>query len=89
VSDCRLTSNEQYEELDISKNFGKPYKNTNFDKEEILANYKSFMNIDIGGMYERCVFSAVLAHGHAVQFSGVHEHSAPCLSMYVVYCMFF
>jgi hypothetical protein len=32
VSDCCLTPNEQYEELDISKNSGKPYKNTNFDK---------------------------------------------------------
>jgi hypothetical protein len=27
-----LTPNEQYEELDISKNFDKPYTNTNFDK---------------------------------------------------------
>jgi hypothetical protein len=26
--------NEQYEELDISKNSGKPYKNTNFDITE-------------------------------------------------------
>ena len=39
-----LTPNEQYEELVISKNSGKPYKNTNFDKENILANYKSFMS---------------------------------------------
>jgi hypothetical protein len=37
-------SNEQYEELDISKNSGKHYKNTNFDKEDILANHKSFMS---------------------------------------------
>jgi hypothetical protein len=29
VSDCCLTPNDQYEELDISKNSGKPYKNTN------------------------------------------------------------
>jgi hypothetical protein len=36
--------NEQYEELDISKNSGKPNKNTNFDKEDILANHKSFMS---------------------------------------------
>ena len=35
--------NEQYEELDISKNSGKAYKNTNFDKEHILANHKSFI----------------------------------------------
>jgi hypothetical protein len=35
VSNCCLTPNEQYEELDISKNSGKPYKNTNFDKEDI------------------------------------------------------
>ena len=33
MSDCCLTSNDQYEELDISKNSGKPYTNTNFDKE--------------------------------------------------------
>jgi hypothetical protein len=44
VSDCCLTPNEQYEELDISKNFGRPYKNTNFDKEDILANHKSVMS---------------------------------------------
>jgi hypothetical protein len=37
-------SNEQYEELDISKNSGKPYKNTNFDNEDIKANHKSFMS---------------------------------------------
>jgi hypothetical protein len=30
VSDCCLTPNEQYKELAISKNSGKPYKNTNF-----------------------------------------------------------
>jgi hypothetical protein len=35
MSDCCLTPNEQYEELDISKNSGKPYRNTNFDKEDI------------------------------------------------------
>jgi hypothetical protein len=28
--------NEQYEELDISKNFGKPYKNTNFGKSHVI-----------------------------------------------------
>ena len=41
--------NEQYGELDISKNSGKPYKNTNFDKD-ILAKHKSFkssLNIPI------------------------------------------
>jgi hypothetical protein len=37
VSDCCLTPNDQYEELDISKNSGKPYKNTNFDKEDIFG----------------------------------------------------
>jgi hypothetical protein len=36
--------NEQCEELDISTNSGKPYKNPNFDKEDILANHKSFMS---------------------------------------------
>jgi hypothetical protein len=36
VSDCCLTPNEQSEELDISKNSGKPYKYNNFDKEDIL-----------------------------------------------------
>ena len=44
VSDCFLTANKQYEELDISKNSGKSYKNTNLDKEDILANHKSFMS---------------------------------------------
>jgi hypothetical protein len=54
VIDCCLTPNEQYEELDISKNFGKPYKYTNFDKEDILANHKSVMsslNIPINEEY--------------------------------------
>jgi hypothetical protein len=37
VSDCCLTPNDQYENLDISKNSGKPYKNTNFDKEDPLT----------------------------------------------------
>ena len=44
MSDCCLTPNEQYEELGFSKNSGKPYKNTNFDKEDILANHKSCMS---------------------------------------------
>jgi hypothetical protein len=48
VSDCSLTPNEQYEELDISKNSGKHYKNTNFDKEDILANHKSINCIVFG-----------------------------------------
>ena len=43
MSDCCLTPSEQNEELDISKNSGKPYKNTNIDKEDILANHKSFI----------------------------------------------
>jgi hypothetical protein len=47
VSDCCFTPNDQYEEFDISKNAGKPYKNTNFDKEDILANHKSSLNIPI------------------------------------------
>jgi hypothetical protein len=45
VSDCCLRPNDQYEELDISKNSDKPYKNTNFDKEDILTNHKSFMSL--------------------------------------------
>jgi hypothetical protein len=60
VSDCCLTSNEQYEDLDISKNSGKPYKNTNFDKEDLLANHKSFMsslNIPIND--ENCELSTL------------------------------
>ena len=60
MSDCCLTPNEQYEELDISKNSGKPYKNTNFDKEDILANHKSFMsslNIPIND--ENCELSTL------------------------------
>ena len=44
MSDC-LTPNEQYEELRFSKNSGKLYKNTSFDKEDILANHKSFMSL--------------------------------------------
>jgi hypothetical protein len=40
VGACCLTPNEQYEELGISMNSGKPYKNTNFDKEDILAYHK-------------------------------------------------
>jgi hypothetical protein len=44
VRGCCLTPNEQYEELVIPKNSGKPYKKTNFDKEDILANHKSFMS---------------------------------------------
>jgi hypothetical protein len=69
VSDCSLTPNEQYEELDISKNSGKPYKNTNFDKEDILANHKSFMsylnipineeNCDLSSLY--CTFKQSVA----------------------------
>jgi hypothetical protein len=54
VSNCCLTPNEQYEELGISGNSGKSYKNTNFDKEDILANHKSFMsslNIPINEKY--------------------------------------
>ena len=54
MSNCCLTPNEQYEELGISKNSGKPYTNTNFDNEDILANLKSFMsslNIPINEEY--------------------------------------
>jgi hypothetical protein len=37
VSDCCLTPNEQYEELDISKNSGKPYKQRrHFDKSQVI-----------------------------------------------------
>jgi hypothetical protein len=35
VIDCCLAPNEQYEELGVSKNSGKPDKNTNFDKETV------------------------------------------------------
>jgi hypothetical protein len=59
VSDC-LTPSEQYEELRFSKNSDKPYKNTNFDKEDILANHKSFMallNIPINE--ESCKLSTI------------------------------
>jgi hypothetical protein len=45
VRGCCLTSNEQYEELVISKNSGKPYKSTNFDKED--KSFMSSMNIPI------------------------------------------
>ena len=44
MSVCCLTQNEQYEERYISKNSGKPYKNTNLDKEDILVNQKSVMS---------------------------------------------
>ena len=60
MSDCCLTPNEQYEELDISKNSGKPYKNTNFDKEDILANHKSFMSsLNIPINEENCELSTL------------------------------
>jgi hypothetical protein len=60
VSDCCLTPNEQYEEPDISKNSRKPYKNTNFDKEDILANHKSFMSsLNIPIKEENCQLSAL------------------------------
>jgi hypothetical protein len=60
VSDCFLTPNEQYEELDISKNSGKPCKNTNFDKEVILANQKSFMSsLNIPINEENCELSTL------------------------------
>jgi hypothetical protein len=60
VSDCCLTPNEQYEEPDISKNSRKPYKNTNFDKEDILANHKSFMSsLNIPIKEENCELSAL------------------------------
>ena len=60
MSDCCLTPNEQYEELDISKNSGKPYKNTNFDKEDIMANHKSFMSsLNIPINEENCELSTL------------------------------
>jgi hypothetical protein len=55
--------NKQYEELDISKNSGKPSKNTKFDKEDILANHESFMsslNIPIND--ENCELSTLFNH---------------------------
>ena len=49
-----------YEELDISKNSGKSYKNTNFDKEDILANHKSFMSsLNIPIYEENCKLSTL------------------------------
>jgi hypothetical protein len=58
VSDCCLTPSDQYENLDISKNSGKPYKNTNFDQEDILANHKSFMSsLNIPINEENCELS--------------------------------
>ena len=58
MSDCCLTPNEQYEELDFSKNSSKPYKNTNLDKEDILANHKSLMSsLNIPINEENCELS--------------------------------
>ena len=60
MSDSCLTPSEQYEELDISKNSGKPYKNTNLDKEDILANHKSFMSsLNIPINEENCELSTI------------------------------
>ena len=60
MSDCCLTPNDQYEELDISKNSGRPYKNTYFDKEDILANHKSFMSsLNIPINEEKCELSTL------------------------------
>jgi hypothetical protein len=48
------------EQVDISKNFGKSYKNTNFDKEDILANHKSFMSsLNIPINEENCELSTL------------------------------
>ena len=45
---------------EISKNSGKPYKNTNFDKEDILANHKSFMSsLNIPINEENCELSTL------------------------------
>jgi hypothetical protein len=65
VSDCCLTPNEQYEELDISKNFGRPYTNTNFDKEYILANHKSYFKVSI-------LFILLSWVGGAMFFEAIH-----------------
>ena len=60
MSDCCLTPNEQSEELDISKNSGKPYKYNNFDKEDILANHNSFMSsLNIPINEENCKLSTL------------------------------
>ena len=60
MSDCCLTPSEQYEEIDISKNSGKPYKNTNIDKENILANHTSFMSsLNIPINEESCELSTL------------------------------
>jgi hypothetical protein len=53
-----------HEELDISKNSGKPYKDTNFDKEDILANHKSFMSsLNIPIDEENCELSTLISCG--------------------------
>ena len=60
MSDCCLTPNEQNEELGISKNSGKTYKNTNFDKKDSLANHKSFMSsLNIPINEENCELSTL------------------------------
>ena len=60
MNDCCLTPNEQYEEFGISKNSGIPSKNTNFEKEDILANHKSFMSsLNIPKNEENCELSTL------------------------------
>ena len=44
-------------------------------------------NINIGGMLKRCVFSTILAHGHAGQLPGAHEHRDPML-IYVCFALY-
>jgi hypothetical protein len=54
------TAKPKYAELDISKNSGKPYKHTNFDKEDIMANHKSFMSsLNIPINEENCELSTL------------------------------
>jgi hypothetical protein len=88
-----------HEELGISKNSGKTYKNTNFDKKDSLANHKSFMSsLNIPINEENCELSTLywipyflwslnifmmFTYLKLSMFAG----SSPCLSMYVLYCM--
>jgi hypothetical protein len=44
-------------------------------------------NINIGGMLKRCVFSTILAHGHAGQLPGAHEHRDLML-IYVCFALY-
>jgi hypothetical protein len=53
VSSTGQNGQVKYYHLDISKNAGKLYKNTNFDKEDILKNHKSSLNIPINAQLDK------------------------------------